>query len=106
MIVIAIIFGIIAVSCYVIAAFQFCGKGFLLNNSYIYASPEEREKMDKKPYYRQSGVVFCFIGAVFAINAVEVILQTGWLSWVVFGVVAAAVIYAIVSSVLIGRKQK
>ena len=106
MIVIAIIFGVVAIFCCALAVFQFCGKGFLLNNSYIYASPEEREKMDKKPYYRQSGVVFCFIGAVFAINAVEVILQTGWLSWGVFGVIAAAVIYAIVSSVLIGKKQK
>ena len=104
MIVIAIIFGVVAISCYIFAVLQFCGKGFLLNNSYIYATPEEREKMDKKPYYRQSGVVFCFIGAVFAINTVEVILQTGWLYWVVFGVVASAVIYAIVSSVLIGRK--
>lgn len=106
MIVIAIIFGALAVSCYILAVLQFCGRGFLLNNSYIYASPEEREKMDKKPYYRQSGVVFCFIGTIFAINAVEVMLQTGWLSWVVFGVVAGAIIYAIVSSVLIGRKQK
>lgn len=106
MIVIAIIFGIIAVSCCVIAAFQFCDKGFLLNNSYIYASPEERKKMDKKPHYRQSGIVFCLLGTVFAVNSAETLFQTGWLSWVVFGVVAGAVIYAIVSSVLIGRKQK
>ena len=37
-----------------ISIIQFRQKGFLLNNAYIYASKEQRKKMDKKPYYRQS----------------------------------------------------
>ena len=106
MIIIAIIFGVIAVSCYVLGAFQFCGKGFLLNNSYLYASEKERSEMDKKPYYRQSGIVFCLLGTVFAVNAAETFLQTGWLFYIVIGIVIAAVAYAIISSVVIGRNVR
>ena len=40
-----------------ISYFQFHERGFLLNNAWLYASAEERNKMNKKPYYRQSGIV-------------------------------------------------
>ena len=104
MTVIAIIFGMIAISCYILGVLQLCGKGFLLNNAYIYASPEERKKMDKKPHYRQSGIVFCLLGTVFAVNSAETLLQTGWLFWAVIGIIAVTVIYAVVSSVASAKK--
>lgn len=54
--------------------------------------------MDKKPYYRQSAIVFAFLAAIFLCLAIELIARTGWL-FVVTGVLAAAVvIYAIVSA--------
>ena len=31
---------------------SFMEKGVLFNNAYIYASKQEREKMNKKPHYR------------------------------------------------------
>ena len=43
----------------VLAVIHFAERGFLLNNAYIYASLKERENMDKKPYSRQSAIVFC-----------------------------------------------
>ena len=43
---------------------SFMEKGFLFNNAYIYASKQEREKMNKKPHYRQSAIVFLLIGLV------------------------------------------
>lgn len=97
----AIICGIVSIVCFIISYLQFCEKGFLFNNAYIYASRKEREHMDKKPYYRQSGIIFCMIGLVFLINAVEVIMETGWLFYFVIVVVIIAVIYAIISSFLI-----
>ena len=102
----AIISGIVAIVCLAISYLQFNEKGFLFNNAYIYASKQERETMDKKPHYRQSGIVFIMIGIIFIINAVEMIINTGWLFYMVIAVACIAVVYAIVSSVVIERSQK
>ena len=102
----AILFGGIALGCYLFGVLQFLQKGFLLNNAYLYASKEERERMDKKPYYRQSGVVCCLLGSIFAINALEALFQTNWLFGIVLGLCAVAVAYAIISSLQIAKKNK
>ena len=102
----AIVLGVIAIICFVFSYLQFNEKGFLFNNAYIYASKQEREIMDKKPHYKQSGVVFVLIGINFLINAIDMILQTGWLFYLVIGIVIVAIVYAILSSVMIGRRQK
>ena len=100
----AVILGITAVVCFVISCLSFHEKGLLVNNAYLYATKEEREKMDKKPYYRQTGMAFALLGCIFAVNAVETVLQTDWLSVVVIGIVAVAIVYAIVSSVMIEKR--
>jgi len=102
----AIVFGIVSIACFVFSYLQFNEKGFLFNNAYIYASKQEREVMDKKPHYRQSGIVFLMIGIVFAINAVDMILKTGWLFYAVMLIVIITIIYAIVSSVIIEKNKK
>lgn len=101
----AIIFGIIAVACFVISSLQFKEKGFLFNNAYIYASKKERETMNKTPHYKQSGVIFILIGLIFLINAVDMVLQTSWLFYVVIVVAVVAVVYAIVSSIKIEKEK-
>lgn len=102
----AIISGIVAIVCLVISYLQFNEKGFLFNNAYIYASKQERETMDKKPHYRQSGIVFLMIGIIFLINVAEMILETGWLFHLVIVVAIIAIAYAIISSVAIARRKK
>ncbi len=94
-----VICSIFAAACIIICVSQFKEKGFLFNNAYIWASKQEREKMDKKPHYRQSGIVFAFLSAIFICDAIECVLKTGWLVWIVGALVAAVLIYAIVSSV-------
>lgn len=101
-----IILGIAAIVCLVFSYLQFNEKGFLFNNAYIYASKQERETMDKKPYYKQSGIVFLMIGIIFLINAVEMILETGWLLYLVIVIAIIAIVYAIISSVAIERRKK
>lgn len=101
-----IMLGVAAIVCFGISLFQFNEKGFLFNNAYIYASTQERETMDKKPHYRQSGIVFLMIGVVFLINAAEAILETGWLFYLVIVVAVISIVYAIVSSVVIERGTK
>lgn len=102
----AIILGIAAIVCLVFSYLQFNEKGFLFNNAYIYASKQERETMDKKPHYKQSGIIFLMGGIIFLINTVEMILETGWLFYPVIVVAIIAIVYAIVSSVVIERNKK
>lgn len=62
--------------------------------------------MNKKPYYRQSGIVFIMIGIIFLINAVEMVIDTGWLFYMVIVAAIIAIVYAIVSSVVIERGKR
>ena len=102
----AIILGVIAIACFIFSYLQFQEKGFLFNNAYIYASKQERETMDKKPHYKQSAIVFVFIGIIFLLNAIDTIFQSGWLTFFVIGIAVIAIVYAIVSSVIIEKRKK
>ena len=102
----AIILGIVSIACFLFSYLHFNEKGFLFNNAYIYASKKEREIMDKKPHYKQSGIVFLMIGVIFAINAFDIILKTGWLFYVMMVIAIITLIYAIESSVIIEKNKK
>lgn len=105
-IVAAILFGAVALGAYAFSILQFLQKGFLLNNAYLYATKEERERMNKTPYYRQSGVMFCLVGTIFALNALDAFWQTDWLFGAVLGLCAVAIAYAILSAIWIARKNR
>jgi len=85
---------------------SFMEKGFLFNNAYIYASKQEREKMNKKPHYRQSAIVFLLLGLIFLLNALAVLLKVNWIFYIGVAVVAITLIYAIVSSITIEKTNK
>ena len=101
----AIICGIISIACFLFSYFQFKEKGFLFNNAYLYASQQKRKTMNKKPHYKQSGIVFVLIGIIFFINTLEMIFQTGWLFYGVIAIAGIAIVYAIVSSVMIEKQE-
>ncbi len=87
---------ILAIASLVISILQFSEKGFIFNNAYIWASHEEREAMNKKPYYRQSAVAFAIVAAILFIMAIECLLETLWL-WLVVGILSVVLlIYALV----------
>lgn len=90
---------LLSMACAVISVFQFRRKGFLFNNAYLYAGKREKEKMNKAPHYRQSGVVSAFLSALFLCIAAECILKTSWLGWISSALTVGVLIYAIVSSV-------
>lgn len=100
-----ILFGV-AVFAFILSIRSFKEKGFLLNNAYLYASKQERESMDKRPYYRQSAVVFLLISIVFMLNGFETIFHTGWLSFIAITTIVITIIWAIVSSILIEKQKK
>lgn len=84
---------------------HFMERGFLLNNAYIYASQKERQTMDKKPYYKQSAIVFCLLGMIFVLIGFSVVLQNNSLLLPEAVLVIGTVIYAIFSSVQISKKH-
>ena len=106
MIATAIVLFVISASAFVMGICSFAEKGFLLNNAYIHASEQERESMNKKPYYRQSGIVFLLVGLIFLLNGFNMLFEAEWLFFAVIAVIVTAFIYAIVSSIRTEKNNK
>ena len=97
---------VISIAAFIMSIRSFQEKGFLFNNTYLYASKKERESMDKAPYYRQSAVVFALISLIFLLNGLSLLLHMSWLKYVVAAVIAIALVYAITSSITIEKQNK
>ncbi len=78
-------------------------KGFLFNNAYLFASKEERERMNKKPHYRQSAIVFSLIGMIFLLNGIAMLFAIRWMFYIAVAMIFVTLIYAIVSSIALAR---
>ncbi len=97
-IILTVILFAVSLGLFIIAALQFKEKGFLFNNAYIFATKEERETMDKKPYYRQSAIVFTLLGIIFLFDALEMVFKTGRLFYAAMITAVVTVVYAVASS--------
>ena len=105
-IVIASILFLVSIGALIVSIRSFKEKGFLFNNAYIYASKQEREYMNKKPRYRQSAIVFLLISIVFLLNGIAVIVSVNWLSYMILAIIVIAIIYAIISNIVIERQKR
>ena len=85
---------------------SFMERGVLLNNAYLYASKEERKTMNKKPYYKQSAIVFCILSAVFLVIGLSLLLQNDKCFLLEIPLIVGVIIYAIVSTVQINKRIK
>ena len=85
---------------------HFGEKGYLLNNAWLYASEEQRAAMNKKPYYRQSAIVFCILSAVFIVVGLSLVLRNNSILLLEFPLVSGAIVYAIVSSFQINKQER
>lgn len=106
----SLIFFALAIGIFFISYLQFKEKGYLFNNAYIWASKEERRRMNenkesKKPHYRQSGFAFMLIGIVFLVLAAYFVTGWKWMYAAFALAVVIAVVYAVVSSVKIEQHQ-
>lgn len=100
----AIVVFLISFISFIISIRSFKKKGFLLNNAFIFASEQERKKMDKVPYYRQSGVVFLLIGIIFLLIGFQTLLAVGWILYAEAAVTVITIIYAFISSIAIEKR--
>lgn len=104
-----IVFGIlllIAIGAFVVAYLQYKERWFLLNNAYLYASKKQKETMNKKPYYRQSAIVFSLLGLAFLLMAYQQLIKTPWVQSIITSLFILTVVYAIVSTIVIEKKKK
>ncbi len=85
---------------------SFMERGFLFNNAYIYANKEERKLMDKKPYYRQTAIVFCFLSIAFVIIGISVVLKNYKIELLEIPLFIALIIYVSVSTLKINKHKK
>lgn len=104
-IILFIVLLLISLGSFIISWFQFKERGFLLNNSYLYTSKKSRETMNKRPYYRQSAIVFLLIGIIFSFNTLDIMINSRWLFYVSMLIAVIAIVYALVSSISIERKS-
>ena len=88
-----------------IAVMQFCNRGFLFVNAYIFGTKEERDNMDKTPYYKQAGIVFTLLSIVFLIISIEIITHIFWLFFISIAISIIDIIYAILSSIQIEKNK-
>ena len=102
--IIACILFLLSAGLFVMSVCPFKEKGFLFNNAYIYASKQERENMDKKPYYRQSAIVLLLMGIIFLLNGIIVLFNIKWGFYFVVAIIVVTIIYAIVSSIIIEKR--
>lgn len=79
-------------------------KGFCFNNAYLYASKEEREKMDKSSNYKQSAIIFLLLFFGFVAVGMYAMTHIRWIFILEIVIMAVAVIYAIISSIRINKK--
>ena len=102
----AIIVFVMAAGLLALAATHWLEKGFLFNNAYIYASKKERETMDKKPYYRQSAVVFLLLAGSFIAIGLRTLTGSGWWAIAEAACLIGACVWAFVSTARIRKKKE
>lgn len=105
-IILLISMSILSLISFVISYRQFKEKGYLFNNAYLYASKEERSKMVKGPYYRQSAWVFLFFGVIFLLIVLELLTNWKWFSYVSFAGGVITIVYAIASAAYIEKNKQ
>jgi len=85
--------------------FNLFNKGFLLNNAYLYANKKEKEEMDKRPYYRQSGIVFIILGIAFVFEGFNVLLRNNLFFILLLVTMGIALIFAVISTIFIEKNK-
>ena len=91
----ALITGILSVVLYIYVSFAARGKGPILSNTYLFATKEERKKMDLKAEYRLATVVYSLVATAFALLTVFIICEKDLVLFLAVAVLAAALVYAV-----------
>lgn len=95
----AVVTGIISVILFIYVSFTIRCKGPILSNTYLFASKEERSKIDKKAEYHMVSVVFGILATTFAFLTVYTITSWNACLYIVFALIICVIIYAVKESI-------
>ena len=100
--------GLVMVACIslILSVLGFAGKDIILDDEYIKASQEDREKMDTKAYRQQGAIIFLFIFAINISNLLWALLHKRIFTYITFAICGIGIIYAIVTHYAIKKKAK
>lgn len=88
----------------IVSILAFSGKDIIIDDTYIKATMEEREQMDKKTYRLQSAIVFLFIFLMTLCNLIRVLTHIAWFSYAAIAICVIGIGYAIISHYAIKKK--
>ena len=95
----AVITGIISVILFIYVSFTVRGKGIILSNTYLFASKEERDKIDKEAEYHLVSVVFGILAAILAFLTAYIITSREICLYRVFTLCVCDIVYAVKESI-------
>ena len=96
---------VMAVVSLIFSVLGFMGKDMILDNAYIKASEEEREKMDKKAYRLQGSIIFLFLFAITLCNILRAVLHIASFTYAAFVIAIIGIAYAFISHYKLKKKQ-
>lgn len=102
----AIIVGLISIVLLVYSYFTSKEKGPILSNTYLFASAEERKKIDKSGEYHLVTIVFRILGIVFLLLTTQILTSWSWLKYIIGIVIVIVIVYAIKESIKTEIKHK
>lgn len=95
----------IAVVSLIFSVLGFMGKDMILDDAYIKASKEEREKMDKKAYRLQGSIIFLFLFVITLCNILRAVLHIPSFTYAAIVIAVIGIAYAIISHYKLKKKQ-
>ena len=95
----------ISVVSLILSILGFLGKDIILDNTYLKASKEEQERLNKKSYRIQGAIILLFLFFITLLNFLRTLLHISWLAYVIIAVLIIGIVYGIVSHYTL-KKQK
>ena len=80
-------------------------KGYCFNNAYIYASKRKESRRIIHLIINSRAIVLLMLSALFLLNALRIVLRIGFLFYVSLVLIAAVILYSIVSSIIIEKNK-
>ena len=96
---------LMAVVSLIFSLLAFMGKDIILDDAYIRASKEEREKMDKSAYRLQGAIIFLFLFVITLCNILRAVLHLAWFTYIAIATGVIAIVYAIISHYAIKKNN-
>lgn len=102
----ALIIGLISVLLFTYSFFSSKEKGPILSNSYLFASNEERKRMNLSAEYHLVTIIFRNLGLIFLLLTVKILTSWFWLNYFLGILIVYVMIYAIKETIKSEKSSK